>query len=1468
MKTSPVYSLRRLGRLLPSLLLLSAAPSGLRAQWEPPPPPPPGRVGGIIPTSPPAERFTFENLAHFGAPGCPIYGVMGALVEGPGGRLYGTASGEGAPAGVDKGVVFGINLDGTGCVILHTFAGRSGGDGAKPNAGLVYGLGGYLYGTTSEEGPVPAAGTVFRIRPEAGAPDYGYEIIHRFIQSEGDGVNPYGKLLPAPGAGEDVFYGTTRHGGMSGGGVAFRLARNPDGSWDYRKLRDFPHPGTTGVGDLYAPVAGLVDGGDGRLYGTASSSGERDTAGRYKAGGIYRIQADDETYRPVYVSDSTPGSVGGLSAGLLRASDGAFYSFSTQSWPLPGDSYSYGALFRTAFVGGAWQTRIIHNVNGEIGRGDLHGPGDDMRLLEGPDGRLYGTAGESFDGTAQGGVFVCRRDAGGDRGDFKPAVRFLNREPVPGRVPMAGLLAASSGWFYGTTSQGGDNGGGTLFRMRPNDLAFGVQVDIASVTQGADYDASTPGAPPVAYSRVKRKDTLVRVQPYTVGPVSPITSAALRVQKTGELTQRTFPTDTALPSTAPIAGRPAGVFSGAPSVDFWLPADTFPTSGSYRFTLLLTLAGSAVTHEVPLVRGGLGGEVMGLFFGTPGNHLSTLLFPGSSRLISPPAANSMRWTTEHQRMVLNTLSELGRLLPVRTGLRRFAPVAGEPEILEGLRYRIAPGVFDTARVGENHEEWQARFHRYMAEAVALENVALARRGIAERFDLAIGLEAAQTNRVASFQRIRDGRAGVIVSEFGSLSQGTAPSLLLRQVARCFGVADSPATGLVLPSGRTMANLGTRTEVLNPQFVLNNNASLIPSPLAVLPGGAWNDLRLALLNLHPASRTVATADGPGSPASFLHFSGIMVRGGTVLEAASLQTDAPLGPLSEPATGSPWQLVLVGAGDTPLTTLPFAPGFDEDGFAVTLLDVELPAGATGARVLYDGSAVWNQPFSTQPPVIGGVVLEELGEGRRKASWSASDGDSQELTFSLLVRAAGDEAPRLLATGIREPQLEFDASMLPAGPAVLTVEATDGFNVGSADSAPFTVARTAPSVAIAPVPEHGLLSSRPLTFQGLAYDPTDGILPGDALEWFEGERPLGVGSRLEQVFAPGIHTLRLRAMNAGGLSASDEVTFQVSADSDADGLPDDYEPQHGLVVGQPDGNSDADADGLTALREFLAGTDPTKADSDGDGFPDAEELAFATHPSDAVSHPLTEDLRLSVEQLDFGVCPVTAKSLTVTTATPATAWSTRTTIPGLTLEPASGSGGTTVQFTLDCAGMEPGSYAGVVWFTASGGRPQPVTVTASVAGGEPPLPAVMLGTLPDLTFECDGTGFATASFTPAVTLTSGYAALIENDPPSGSRFPLGKTTVVVTATSVLETQQSSFQVTVLPAAPALAVEAEAGSLVFRWSVACGEATLESASQLSVAGAWKPVTFVPERNGNQVSLRWPLPADVGQQFFRLRLR
>jgi uncharacterized repeat protein (TIGR03803 family) len=199
--------------------------------------------------------------------GCPdgMFPFAG-LIEATDGNLYGTTYYAGANGG--GGTVFRITPNGTETT-LYSFCSQSGcTDGSSPQGGVVQGTDGNFYGTTFVGG-ANGVGTVFKLTP-AGA----LTTLHSFCSQSGctDGFYPSTGLIQGI---DGNLYGTTTEGGLndncsyqSGCGTIFRIT--PGGL--LTTLYNFC-PQFGGCLDGYDPVGSLLQGTNGSLYGTAYYGG-------------------------------------------------------------------------------------------------------------------------------------------------------------------------------------------------------------------------------------------------------------------------------------------------------------------------------------------------------------------------------------------------------------------------------------------------------------------------------------------------------------------------------------------------------------------------------------------------------------------------------------------------------------------------------------------------------------------------------------------------------------------------------------------------------------------------------------------------------------------------------------------------------------------------------------------------------------------------------------------------------------------------------------------------------------------------------------------------------------------------------------------------------------------------------------------------------------------------------------------
>jgi uncharacterized repeat protein (TIGR03803 family) len=338
-------------------------------------------------------------------------------------------------------------------------------DGWAPYLGsLVQGTDGNLYGTTELGGGTTIFGTVFRVTP-----DGTLTSIYSFCSQPrcADGSSPYAGLLLGT---DGNFYGATSLGGPNSAGTIFRITS----AGVLTTLYSFCSQPACADGN--GSYAGLIQGTDGNFYGSAGAylSPNQGTVFKLTPGG------------KLTTLHTFTGADGILPGALLQATDGSFYgttAFGGASSACGGAFMGCGTVFKIT-SGGTFTT--LHNF---LGGADGNRPQDG--LIQGADGNLYGTTLEggshksSFCSWGCGTVFKISTS-----GAFTTLHNF--DATADGSYPTSPLMLATDGNYYGTASAGGaltlcGLGCGTVFSMTPADAL--TLLHTFNSTDGATPDA-------------------------------------------------------------------------------------------------------------------------------------------------------------------------------------------------------------------------------------------------------------------------------------------------------------------------------------------------------------------------------------------------------------------------------------------------------------------------------------------------------------------------------------------------------------------------------------------------------------------------------------------------------------------------------------------------------------------------------------------------------------------------------------------------------------------------------------------------------------------------------------------------------------------------------------------------------------------------------------------------------------------
>jgi uncharacterized repeat protein (TIGR03803 family) len=390
--------------------------------------------GGVVyEVSTAGEETVLYSFTTGADGGYPYYG---GVIRDSSGNLYGTTVNGGTAQG---GVVYKLDSAGQE-TLLYSFPGAA--DGRYPLAGVIRDSAGNLYGTTVNGGKA-GVGVVYKVAAN------GSETVLYTFTGGADGLAPYYAGVIRDSAGN--LYGTTVGGGnfagncgyeLEGCGVIFKL--DPTGQETYA---------FSGGADGNGPFAGVIRDSAGNLYGTTYNGGTTN------AGVVFKLDAAGQE---TVLYSFTGGTDGGYPyAGVIRDSAGNLYGTTYN-----GGTANAGVVFKLDTAG---QETVLYSFTGGADGGYPY-----AGVIEDSAGNLYGTT--AYGGARYAGVVYKVNTAG------QETVLYSFTGGPDGGYPYAGVIEDSAGNLYGTTQIGGASGAGVVYKVNTSDQ----ETVLYNFTGGAD----------------------------------------------------------------------------------------------------------------------------------------------------------------------------------------------------------------------------------------------------------------------------------------------------------------------------------------------------------------------------------------------------------------------------------------------------------------------------------------------------------------------------------------------------------------------------------------------------------------------------------------------------------------------------------------------------------------------------------------------------------------------------------------------------------------------------------------------------------------------------------------------------------------------------------------------------------------------------------------------------------------------
>jgi len=181
--------------------------------------------------------------------------------------------------------------------------------------------------------------------------------------------------------------------------------------------------------------------------------------------------------------------VGSRSGAMVQGTDGNLYGTTPTGGVTSNVAGYFGTIFEMT-PQGAFTSLYLFGTEFGPNNGNDNGHWPQGNLIQGADGNLYGTT--QYGGQPNGGtVFRISTNGGlttvyafGNNAGYDSQLGWTNYD---GDAPIAGLLQGSDGNFYGTTTSYGAYGNGTVFQLTPGGVLTNLH-SFTALNSGDSYE--------------------------------------------------------------------------------------------------------------------------------------------------------------------------------------------------------------------------------------------------------------------------------------------------------------------------------------------------------------------------------------------------------------------------------------------------------------------------------------------------------------------------------------------------------------------------------------------------------------------------------------------------------------------------------------------------------------------------------------------------------------------------------------------------------------------------------------------------------------------------------------------------------------------------------------------------------------------------------------------------------------------